>query len=208
MIGELEDAIVARINLGQTNALWPYKLLTVETYGGQISEDTQSVFRFPAVFVAFTRSRLLKRMGERTRLMQLDVTLYVAARNPRNERATRHGDMHEAGSYQIAEDMIALLENQCLGLPMQEPLIHTGVETLFVARKSDGARAESILAVPFECQFVWQSALPESADATPNDWLSSGQTFYLNPADAAPGTATPDMSAEIDYPTTDTSSAL
>ena len=50
----------------------------------------------------------------------------------------------EAGSYEIAEDMIALLENQCLGLPMQEPLIHTGVETLFVARKSDGARAESI----------------------------------------------------------------
>jgi phage gp37-like protein len=201
MVGELEDAIVARINLGQTNVLWPYKLMTIETYGGQIAEDTQSVFRFPAVFVAFTGSRLLKRMGERTRLMQFSVTLYVAARNPRNERATRHGDMHEAGSYQIAEDMIALLENQSLGLPMQEPLIHTGIETLFVARKSDGAKAESILAVPFECQFIWESALPESANATLDDWLQSGQNFYLNPADAASATTTPDLSAELDFTT-------
>jgi phage gp37-like protein len=207
MVGELEDAIVARINLGQANALWPYKLMTVETYGGQIAEDTQSVFRFPAVFVAFTGSRLLKRMGERTRLMQFGVTLYVAARNPRNERATRHGDMHEVGSYQIAEDMIALLETQSLGLPMQEPLIHTGIETLFVARKSDGAKAESILAVPFECQFIWESALPETANVTQNDWLRAGQGFYLNPANAVSATSTPDVAAEIDFTTAAPSSS-
>lgn len=181
MIGELEDAVVARIKAAQAAELWPYKLLTVETYGGQIAEDTQSTFRFPAVFVAFTRLRKHGMLGERTRLVTVHLTVYVAARNPRNERATRHGDMHEPGSFQIAEDVIALLENQRLGMPMTQALSCTDIDTLFVARKSDGANAESILSVPFECQFSWQAALPECANATPDDWLKTGQTFYLPP---------------------------
>lgn len=183
MIGELEDAIVARINAAQAAGLWPYKLLTVETYGGQIAEDTQSTFRFPAVFVAFTRMKQQGMLGERSRLVSVHLVLYVAARNPRNERATRHGDMHEPGSFQIAEDLIALLENQRVGLPMHRPLMHTEIETLFVARKSDGAHAESILAISFECQFAWSAALPECANVTADDWLKTGQTFYLKPGD-------------------------
>ena len=183
MIGELEDAIVDRIKAAQAAGLWPYKLLTIETYGGQISEDTQSTFRFPAVFVAFTRSKKQGELGERGRLVNVHLVLYVAARNPRNERATRHGDMHEPGSFQIAEDMITLLENQRLGMPMTQPLSHNEIDTLFVARKSDGAHAESVLAVSFECQFGWQAALPECANVTEADWLKTGQTFYLKPGD-------------------------
>lgn len=183
MIGELEDAIVDRIKAAQAAGLWPYKLLTVETYGGQISEDTQSTFRFPAVFVAFTRMKKSGALGERSRLVNVHLVLYVAARNPRNERATRHGDKNEPGSFQIAEDLIALLENQRLGMPMKQALSHNEVETLFVARKSDGANAESILAVSFECQFGWQAALPECAAVTEDDWLKTGQTFYLKPGD-------------------------
>jgi phage gp37-like protein len=183
MIGELEDAVVDRIKAAQAAGLWPYKLLTVETYGGQISEDTQSTFRFPAVFVAFTRMKKSGALGERGRLVNPHLVLYVAARNPRNERSTRHGDMHEPGSYQIAEDLIALLENQRLGMPMAQPLSFNEIDTLFVARKSDGAQAESILAVSFECQFGWQAALPECANVTTEDWRKTGQTFYLKPGD-------------------------
>jgi phage gp37-like protein len=183
MIGELEDAIVARIKSAQEASLWPYKLMTIETYGGQISEDTQSTFRFPAVFVAFTRLKKLGDLGERSRRARVHLVLYVAARNPRNERATRHGDMHEAGSYQIAEDLIALLENQRLGMPMTLPLSFEEIETLFVARRSDGAQAESILAIPLQCEFAWQAALPECANVTADDWLKTGQTFYLTPGD-------------------------
>jgi phage gp37-like protein len=183
MIAELEDAIVARIKAAQVANLWPYKLLTVETYGGQIDESTQSTFRFPAVFVAFTRMKQKHQLGERDRIVVVHLVLYVAARNPRNERATRHGDMHEPGSFQIAEDLIALLENQRVGMPMHQPLMHTDIETLFVARKSDGANAESILAISFECQFAWRAALPECANVTSDDWLKTGQTFYLTPGD-------------------------
>lgn len=183
MIGELEDAIVARIKAAQAAGLWPYKLLTVETYGGQIDEHTQSTFRFPAVFVAFTRMKKVGELGERTRLSSVHLVLYVATRNPRNEHSTRHGDMHEPGSFQIVEDLLALLEGQRLGMPMHKPLMHTDIETLFVARKSDGAKAESILAVSMECQFTWSAALPECANVSTDDWLKTGQTFYLKPGD-------------------------
>jgi len=190
MIGQLEDAIIARINAAQAATIWPYKIMTVESYGGQISEETQSTFRFPAVFVAFKGMKQKQMLGERDRVMNVELVLYVAARNPRNERATRQGDMHEVGSYQLAEDMIALLENQRLGMPMHRPLMATGIETLFVARKSDGANAESILAISFECDFGWRAALPECAfggtpefQAPADDWLKTGQSFYLKPGD-------------------------
>lgn len=191
MIGELEDAIVDRIKSAQAQQLWPYALPTIETYGGQIDEDSQSTFRFPAVFVSYTGHRRKAVTGERGRVIEVHLALYVAARNPRNERATRHGDMHEPGSYQIAEDLIALLENQRLGMSMHHALEHTEIKTLFVARKSDGARAESILAVLFTCEFGWQAALPECANVTADDWLKTGQTFYLKPGDD-----TADLTAE------------
>jgi phage gp37-like protein len=191
VIGELEDAIVARIRAAQAAAVWAYKLRTIETYGGQIDESAQSTFNFPAAFVSFTGSKQKTRSGERGRIMEVSLVLYVAARNPRNERSTRHGDSREAGSYQIAEDLIALLENQRVGMPMHRPLMHTGIQTLFVARKSDAHNAESILAVGFECEFGWQAALPECAfggdqaefETTVQDWLKTGQSFYITPGD-------------------------
>jgi phage gp37-like protein len=181
MIGELEDAIVDRIK--DRRASLPYKLPTVESYGGQISEEKQSTFKFPAVFVAFSGSKQTAAIGERDRIMKVDLILYIATRNPRNERSTRQGDANEVGSYQLAEDMIALLENQRVGMAMYRPLRHTRIETLFVAHKSDGAKAESILAVYLECEFAWQAALPECANESEHDWLKTGQTFYIKPGD-------------------------
>lgn len=195
MIGELEDAIIARIQSALSAGLLPYKLPTVETYGGQIAEDTQSTFRFPAVFVSFVRSKTRK-IGNRGRIMRVELNLYVAARNPRNERATRHGDMHEPGSYQIIEDMIALLENQSLGMLMAEPLWANGIDTLFVARRNDGAKAESILVTSLHCEFGWEAAMPDCANVSMDDWLSTGQRFYLVPDDD-----TPDAGADIIHAT-------
>jgi phage gp37-like protein len=181
MIGELEDAIVARLK--ELRLALPYRLPTVESYGGQIIEEKQSTFKFPAVFVAFTGSQHTKSLGEKDRIMTVSLILYVATRNPRNERATRQGDANEVGSYQLAEDVIAALENQRVGMPMYQPLRHTKIETLFVAHKSDGAKAESILAVYFECEFAWRAALPECAHLTNDDWLKTGQAFYIKPGD-------------------------
>jgi phage gp37-like protein len=185
VIPQLEDAIINRIKGAQTAEIWPYKLGTIESYAGQIQEEKQSTFKFPAVFASFVGWKPKAKTGERGRVITVDLMLYVAARNPRNERATRHGDTHEPGTYQIAEDMIALLENQRLGMPMHQPLMSNGVQTIFVGRKSDGANAESVLALPFECEFVWQAALPECANVTPDDWLKTGQTFYLPEDDDA-----------------------
>lgn len=194
MIAEFEDAIIARIKDGQDKKLWPYRLATIDSYGGQIDESSQSTFQFPAVFVAFIGWKRERVAGERTRIVRAKYALYVAARNPRNERSTRHGDKHEPGSFQIAEDMIALLENQKLGFPLTQPLEHTEIETLFVARRSDGANAESILAVPFDITFGWKAALPECATPSADDWMRTGQGFYLSPGDDQP-----DIGADIEH---------
>lgn len=181
MIGELEDAIIGRINALKPSL--PYKLPTVESYGGQISEDKQSTFKFPAVFVTYHGHKTVKQLGERARIIKVTLIMYVATRNPRNERSTRQGAMNEVGSYQLAEDMIALLENQRVGMPMHQPLEHTEIQTIFAAARSDGAKAESVLAVYFECEFAWRAALPECANETADDWLKTGQTFYIKPGD-------------------------
>lgn len=188
MIGELEDAIVARIEL--LKPALPYSLPTIDSYGGQIDESAQATFKFPAVFVSFVNMKTDKAFGERDRLCTVNLVLYVCTRNARNERSRRQGSAHEVGSYQLAEDMIALLENQSLGMPMHRALMHTKIDTLFVARKSDGANAESILAVGFECAFVWEAALPECANggapvfaSPPEEWKRTGQTFYIKPGD-------------------------
>jgi phage gp37-like protein len=181
MIGQLEDAVVARIKAAQTAALWPYKIATIDSYSGQISEDEQSTFKFPAVFVAFAGWKIRK-IGERSRVIDVSLIVYAAARNPRNERATRQGDSHEPGSFQIAEDIIALLENQRVGLAMNEALSHTAIQTISIGREKD-PQAESILAIPFECSFGWKAALPECANVAVNDWLKTGQTYYIKPGD-------------------------
>ncbi len=193
MIPELETGIIARIKAAQDAGLWPYKMLTIDCYSGQIDEGQQSTFKFPAVFVSFVKWRNKGHLSERSRLINVELMVYVCARNSRNTRAPRQGDAHEVGSYQMAEDIVALLENQTLGLPMIQALCCTGIETIYIGRKADGANAESILAVPFECQFAWQAALPESANVTSDDWLRTGQKFYL------PGDDRPDLSTSINH---------
>jgi phage gp37-like protein len=193
MIHELEDAMLKRIRDAQAAGVWPYKILTIDNYAGQIDEGQQSTFKFPAVFCSFVKWRRKASLGERTRLIVVDMMVYICARNPRNSRAARQGDAGEVGSYQMAEDLVALLENQRLGMPMHQPLMATGVETVYIGRKADGANAESILAIPMECEFTWQAALPDCAQVSLDDWLRTGQTYYL------PGDDDADLAALINH---------
>ena len=77
VIGELEDAMIARIVAARAGL--PYALPTVESYGGQLDDDVQSTFQLPAVFVTFGGEKLLKLLGERSREMEVEFVVYVAA---------------------------------------------------------------------------------------------------------------------------------
>lgn len=114
MLATIEDAIMARI----AGARLPY-LKTLATYGGQLDENlAEAIRRFPAVWVAFQaegEGQKLTTSGSVYRIPATWVVL-VAARNLRNEAATRKGDKVNVGTYQMLKDVRALLAGQDFGL--------------------------------------------------------------------------------------------
>lgn len=199
VIAQVEDAIIDRlqktVGLQPVNA-WPYKVPTIESYGGQIAVDdagnptVMASFVLPALFVAFGDLKLDKALGERTGNYSLDYVVYCACYNTRNERAQRHGDAHEVGSYQLSEDVAQILANQKLGQPIK-PLRVKRIESLFAARRNE-AKAISVFAVHLTSQVQWEADLPDCAlVAGMAEIASIADGFYL------PDAADPLVSAEI-----------
>jgi phage gp37-like protein len=113
-LAAIEDAIKARI----AGAKLPY-LRTVATYGGELDDNlAEAIRRFPAVWVAFQSEGEGQRLTTSGSVYRIPATWVVlaAARNLRNEAATRKGDMVNVGTYQMLEDMRALLAGQDFGL--------------------------------------------------------------------------------------------
>lgn len=113
-ISSIEDAIMARI----AGAKLPY-LKTVATYGGELDDDlTQAIRRFPAVWVAFQAEGEGQKLTTSGSVYRIPATWVVlmAARNLRNEAATRKGDKVNVGTYQMLLDLRALLAGQDFGL--------------------------------------------------------------------------------------------
>lgn len=160
-------------------------------------------FSLPALFVAFGGLRRTEQLGQRDAKLQNKLVVYCAAYNSRNERAQRHGDQHEVGSYQLAEDVAQLLANQTFGLGIH-PLRLDQIEPLFNARRND-AKAISVMAVHLHADFVMRAAMPDCA-LVPGDEPIAAQMhpdqgsavagileaiasgFYLRPGDDEPDT--------------------
>lgn len=114
MLAVIEDAILARI----AGARLPY-LRTLATYGGELDENLgESVRAFPAVWVAFKGEGEGQPLNTAKSVYRIPATwvVLVAARNLRNEAATRKGDKVRVGSYQMLEDVRELLAGQDFGL--------------------------------------------------------------------------------------------
>lgn len=96
----------------------PY-LRTLATYGGELDEDLgESIRRFPAAWVAFKGEGEGQRLTTSGSVYRIPATwvVLVAARNLRNEAATRRGDHVRVGTYQMLADLRALLAGQDFGL--------------------------------------------------------------------------------------------
>jgi phage gp37-like protein len=218
MIAELEDGMLTRLRaafgIGQTNGVpngtgaqgaspLPYKVLTIDSYGGQldIGDDgrpqAQQGFRMPAVFVTFAKQRQTKREGERTALQQLQFVVYCVTQNARNERATRKGDANEVGSFQLAEDVVQLLVNQSFGVPGARPAVLDEIESVFSSGRNDGAKAISIMAVHLTCAYHMRAAPSDCHNVIPTakELHNIASGFYLQPR-ANQGTM-PDASAVV-----------
>ncbi len=136
-ISSIEDAIIRRIS----EAKLPY-LRTLTTYGGELDgENSRCVRAFPAVWVAFQGAEKAKAVGTSKQVYHVSASfvVLVAARNLRNEAATRKGDALQVGTYQMLEDVRALLLRQdfsAWGLHI-DPLELGRVRSLFNGQLQD-----------------------------------------------------------------------
>lgn len=207
MIGELEDGMIARLKaafgVGATDSPLPYKVMTIESFGGQldIGDDGRPQagqgFRMPAVFVTFGKQRQTKREGEHIAKQALSFVVYCVTHNSRNERATRQGDFNNVGSFQLAEDVAQLLTNQTFGVKGIWPAVLEEIEVVFNAARNDGAKAMSVMAVHLSSSYHMQAKRNDCNQITPLagelEAIASG--FYLQPT-ANQGTA-PDAGAVV-----------
>lgn len=190
-IATIEDAILARI----AGAKLPY-LRTLATYGGQLDDGlAESVRQFPAVWLAF------KAMGEGQPLntagsvyrVPATWVAFVAARNLRNEAATRKGDRVRVGTYQMIRDVRALLAGQDLGLPI-EALRPGRVQSMINAQYQ--AQGVSVYAMDWHTRYDFRvfergtgqpTTGADGQPATPLPALSRiGVNYYLTPGDDVP----------------------
>lgn len=181
MIGELEDAIIQRLQTAfayTTNVDWQYKVPTIESFGGQISVDesgravAMAVFSMPAIFVTFGGLRREQGLGEKASRMNQKMVVYVVTQNSRNERAQRLGDLNSVGSYQLAEDVAQLLANQRFGMQIEGMRLEE-IETVFNAHRAD-AKAISVLAVNLSTKFTFL-ANKSDCELIPGDTALRGE---------------------------------
>jgi len=191
-IARIEDAIMRRLG----EAKLPY-LRTVATYGGELDgEMAQTIRRLPAVWVAFQGEREAEPVGTSRTVWHVPATwvVLVAAHNLRNEAATRRGDAMHVGTYQMLEDVRALLLGQdfeAWGLEM-DPLRPGRVRSLFNGKlQSQGV---SIYAQEWHTRYALHlpptalgGVAAETAPGTVLPPLSGvGLRYHLQPDDGTP----------------------
>lgn len=121
MIGEIEDAMIARITVAQgADGVLGYAVPTIGSYGGELDQDLAALARgrYPAIWITYAGEDTPREVAGGRECPAVFAVL-VAARSSRNETVRRRGDGGVVGAYQIQRDVRALLIDQQLGLDIQ-----------------------------------------------------------------------------------------
>lgn len=118
MIGEIENAMITRVQALSDSGALGYQFKQAATYAGQFDEDVKEVVRnFPLALISWTGEWAPPLdLGQTAWKYSPTFALIVAAKNLRNERATRHGAAGDVGTYQMLTDMRSAFVGQKLGL--------------------------------------------------------------------------------------------
>ena len=173
LVAAIEAAIVEKLK----NATALGYLKTVASYGGELDDDLSEVIRaYPAIWVVFAGSGKPEKLGaEKWKIPGTFVTM-VAARNVRNEAATRLGDAKEIGTYQMLRHVRTLLMNEDLDLPIAR-LQPGAVRSLYNTK----VRGQALSVFAQEWTTHWVEKLPTADE---KDLLKVGLNYYLKPGDA------------------------
>lgn len=165
-IGAIENAMLARIREASESGALGYRLKTVATYQGEFDDElvAEIVAQFPAAWVVFAGEEPAEQIGRGVWRCRPTFVVVAGARNLRNEQARRHGTIGEPGSYQIVQDLRALLIDQDLGLDIG-PLAPGGVRSIFNGRVK--SLQASLYAAEFLTEYDLERAPPTGAEAVP-----------------------------------------
>lgn len=193
MIGAIENAMIVRLTAAQDSGALGYRLKKITTYGGEFAEGiTAAAKGFPMILIAFSGGGLQKAFTTEF-VYSAKFTVIVAAQNLRNEQAARHGAEGKVGSYQIVEDVLALLAGQDLGLDIDA--LKPGNIQILANDKSDGFLA-SLYGMEFTTSFSVGVAEPVPA-------LDDFETFHANWDVPIHGNVTPPLPSDEDADATD-----
>jgi len=177
MIGAVENAILARIQAAQKAGALGYTIRSLASYAGEFDDDLATVVRqFPAVWVTFKGLGRAEEIGHAWKV-PATFTVFVAAQNRRNEKAGRHGAAGEVGSYQMVEDLRALLSGQRLGLVIAA--LQPGPVAALYNGKTRGALA-SVYACDFTTGWLDEFA-GDVADADLDDFATFHADWDIPP---------------------------
>lgn len=120
MIGAIEQAMIDAVKAASDAGTLGYRLRQVESLGDELDGQLAAVVKnFPAVWFTFAGEPRPTQEPDGRWLHEPVFVAVVGVANRRNERSRRHGTDGDAGSYQILEDVRALLAGQQLGLAIR-----------------------------------------------------------------------------------------
>jgi phage gp37-like protein len=115
-IQTIEDTVITALKAGM-----PY-LRYCDSYSGQLDEQSILMFvkNFPAVLVYLERSKYTNR-GYPLKWRHIEFAIFVADKNSRGNKAARHGDLNNPGTYHMLNDVLGVLQDKNLGLTGIDP---------------------------------------------------------------------------------------
>ena len=180
MIAGIELAMLARLKAASDAGALGYTFRTLETYPANWDIYLRDkVIRAPGAWVVFAGLRGGEALAIGSLMAEAQFGLVVLAENSRNETAQRHGGpvAAEPGSYQLAEDAIALLHGWC---PDVDGASSLKVRALHQVRTMEIAseRKISMLAIELTMPVQFQASMDAPFDGGPT--LGDFATFHVD----------------------------
>ena len=173
MIGQIENAILARLRAASDSSQLGYAFRTLETFPTEWDDlfKEKGEWKAPAAWAGFSGSGIPPRGDGFSVRVPANFFVVVAAENARNETARRHGGKTaagepipaEPGSYQLAMDAIGVIAYSSLGLDIDILLpgaIREVRRTVLMARRN-----VSLYAIEFSTAFTIPLVIDAAADA-------------------------------------------
>lgn len=166
MIAAIELAVLALLRDAGDGGMLGYRFKTLDSYPEEWDEylKAKRPSDFPAAWIVFAGLDN-GADGEGVTRARASFGVLVAARNLRNETATRHGGGKpgEPGSYQLLEDVVRLLSGQRLHEDA-DPFVFRRAR-FANALRVDGQLQLSAIAAEFTCEIaLGQYSLEQPAD--------------------------------------------